>query len=502
MLRRRSRTVAAVVLALTMVLNFWPVLPSLADQQGTTDVREEAIRFIQENYVEEVGPEVLEKESIAEMIEALGDPYSVFLTADEYQDFLVSTGGSFGGVGMRVEQQGEYVIVAAPLPGTPAEKAGLKPGDKILKVDNIDVVGQTMEKVVHLIRGEPGTVVLLTIARDGEPEPLIFSLSREIIDLDMTEGKLLEDKIGYIRLHRFSQSASSDLDKQLAQLKSQGARGYILDLRDNPGGYLTAALGVSSTFLPLGNPLVHIVSRADGDTTYVSTTPALDVPLVVLVNEGSASASEIVAGAVQDSGKGIVVGTKSFGKGSVQSLKELSDGSAIKLTTAKYLTPNKREINSVGVTPDYMVEDPEEQLEKAVALLKEQIARLKPEVHITLAIDDREVLINHVAQELSHPPYLTRGITMVPVRLVGEAFGAQVMWDGDKKTVTVTFHGNNIILPIGAGKANVNGEEQALPAAPVINNGTSFVPARFIAEAFGAHVVWEAGSQRVIITLN
>lgn len=342
---------------------------------------ERVIEEIQRNYVKEVDRSTLLKGAISGMVEALDDPYSMYMDSSHYQDLKIHTQGTFGGIGITVGVKGKFITVIAPIEGSPGDKAGIRSGDRIIRVNGKEIVGLPLDKAVEMIRGPEGTQVTLTILRDQD-QTFEVTVTRATIEVPTVEGKLRDGGIGYIRIYTFNEKTSQRLNEVLKQLKGQGARGIVLDLRHNPGGRLDSAIKVAEAFVPRG-PIVHIVDRHGVKETYNSASEGLGLPLVVLVDQGSASASEIVAGAIQDRRLGLLVGGKTFGKGTVQSIIDLEAGTGLKLTTAQYLTPNGRAINDVGLTPDIQVErgDPQKgddpqwdpQLEKAVEVLKGQL---------------------------------------------------------------------------------------------------------------------------------
>jgi len=505
LLKHHKSAIYLLVCTLVTVLFLSMPLQALGAEKEADEQKPQLEEFykvyndILENYVDEVDMEKLEEGAIKGMLEEL-DPYSQYFTSEEYQDFQEHTDGVFGGVGMKIEKVGDYVQVVAPLPDTPAEEAGLQPGDKILMVGTEDVKGYTLKRVADMIKGEPGTSVVLTIGRENVSEPMIISLTRETIKLDVVESEMLENNIGYIRLKTFSLYSVREFKKAIYQLKADGAEGFILDLRNNPGGYLGAALSVASTFVDEKDNLVYVVSRDKDENTYWSTSPAIDMPLVVLINKGSASGSEIVAGAVQDHGVGVLVGTQSFGKASVQTVKDLENGAAYKLTTAKYLTPNRNDINGIGLTPDYLVEDPEKQLEKAKEVLLGLIKNAGGQITLQLQIGDKTLTVNGISQELSDSPYLDGGRMMVPLRCVEEL--AQVSWDPESNSIIVENGEKRLEFKEGSSKVRVNGREISLPVPVKVKNGTSFVPLRFLAEQFGAAIEWNEEKQQVELILQ
>ena len=312
----------------------------------------------------------------------------------------------------------------------------------------------------------------------------------------MVESEMLEGQIGYIKLTNFTSSSTMLYTRALNGLRSDGARGIILDVRNNPGGYLGAALSVASPFIKEGGNLVHIQSRADGDNTYYSTSKALGIPLVVLVNKGSASGSEIVAGAIQDHGAGTLVGTTTFGKATVQHMHELPNGGAVKITTSQYLTPNRRQINGVGIEPDVVVEDPEEQLKTAIEILKKKIGLgAKNNTNgITFKIGEKGMWVDGRFVPLNEAPYLNRdGVTMIPLRVIAEQLDFKVNYDSKKQKITLNKGDSQLIMWVGKKEALMNGQAKSLQSVPVVKNGTSLVPLRLVAEFFGAQVEWNDG---------
>ncbi|MCG0277447.1 MAG: S41 family peptidase [Thermanaeromonas sp.] len=295
--------------------------------------------------------------AIKGMVEALGDPYSSYLTPQVYRQLEEHVQGTYGGVGLLItlEEKEKRPVVVSPFKGTPAQRAGISSGDYILAIDGQDTAGMDLETAASLMQGEPGTKVELTILRPGEKEPRRVTLVRETIKIPTVDGQMLSGYpgIGYISLTMFNEQTGKDLDKLLNELRRQGLKALILDLRNNPGGSLQAAIEVASYFIPEG-PVAYIVSQKRTEALH-STGKYIKLPLAVLVNRGSASAAEIVAGAIKDAGSGVLIGETTFGKGVVQTIFPLKGGAAVKLTTHKYLTPSKRDIDKVGIAPDIQV---------------------------------------------------------------------------------------------------------------------------------------------------
>ena len=310
------------------------------------------LTVIERKYVDQPESEKLWHGSINGMVEALDDPHSIYMDAEQFDAFQSATSGSFGGVGLVVGEKDDELVVVSPIEGTPGEKAGVKSGDVILKIDDEDATKLNLSEAVEKIRGKEGTSVTLTVRRGQETKE--FTIVRDNIQVHAVSGKMLEGDIGYLRITNFNEVVADDLKKEYDRLEKEGMKRIILDLRDNPGGLLDQSVEVSELFVPKG-PVVSIVERNGNKTTYESKSEGSPYPVAVLVNQGSASASEIVAGAIQDTKSGTLIGTKTFGKGSVQGVYPLHSG-AVKLTIARYYTPNETLIDGVGITPDIVVE--------------------------------------------------------------------------------------------------------------------------------------------------
>ncbi len=320
------------------------------DLQAFTEV----FSKVKSDYVESVDDKKLIEDAIRGMLNGL-DPHSAFLNTSEFSDLKIGTTGQFGGLGIEVGMENGFVKVISPIDDTPASRAGIKASDLIIKLDEKSVKGMTLNEAVKIMRGKPNTSIDLTIVREGEPKPLVINITREIIRVKSVKNRVLEPGYGYVRITNFQSRTTTDLLKAISDLQKEGRlKGMILDLRNNPGGVLNGAVGVSDAFINDGL-IVYTEGRIDDSSHRYLATPGDSLngaPLVVLINGGSASASEIVAGALQDHKRGIILGTKSFGKGSVQTIQELRNGSAVKLTTARYFTPHGRSIQATGIEPD------------------------------------------------------------------------------------------------------------------------------------------------------
>jgi len=329
---------------------------------------------IKSNYVEEVDDKTLINNAIAGMVSNL-DPHSAYLDKDAFSDMQSSTQGEFGGLGIEVGAEDGYVKVISPIEDTPAARAGVMAGDLITRIDDTSTKGLPLNDAVKLMRGKPKTPIVLTIQRADSAKPIVLNIIRDVIKVRSVRSKMLDNGIGYVRVAQFQEKTGADLARHLTELGAKSApRGLVLDLRNDPGGLLTGAIGVSAAFLKPNALVVSTDGRtpdsrhkyfanpseyARGETDYLKGLPAWvkTVPMVVLVNVGSASASEIVAGALQDHKRAKVVGNRTFGKGSVQVILPLSEETAIKLTTSRYFTPDNRSIQATGIVPDIVVAD-------------------------------------------------------------------------------------------------------------------------------------------------
>jgi carboxyl-terminal processing protease len=399
MISKKKAVVIGIVLVLiTSILTFMitntfevvigeRVVVSKADYENLKDVEKllGLKEYVKKNYVEGAKDDSLMEGAMKGVFEALGDPYSVYMSASEFKSMNESTSGNFGGIGVIVTKSEEgYITVVAPVEDTPGEKAGIKTKDKIIKVDDKDLIGMELDKAVELIKGKPGTKVVLTISRGDVIQPMTFEITREMINQKAVKSEVKESNVGYIRINSFDSDADKDFKRELTSLKAKKIKGLILDLRQNPGGYVSSCLEIADEILGDGM-VVYTEDINKNRQVYNSKAGGLGVPLVILVDGGSASASEILAGAVKDRNAGLLIGEKTFGKGLVQSVESLKDGSGFKLTTQKYYTPNGISINKIGIEPNIEVkpmevkegQKPEDikdlQLERAMEEILKQI---------------------------------------------------------------------------------------------------------------------------------
>jgi len=331
---------------------------------------------IKQDYVVDVDDKELIEYAIRGMLSGL-DPHSAYLDAEQFTELQVGTTGQFGGLGIEVGMEDGFVKVIAPIDDTPAERAGVKAGDLVIRLDDTPVKGMTLSEAVKIMRGKPGTKIVLTIVRDGLDKPLEISITRDIIKVKSVKSRMLEPGYAYVRISQFQSKTADNLVDAVEALKKENdgpLTGLVLDLRNNPGGVLNGAVAVSDAFLTKGM-IVYTEGRIEDSRLRFNATPddiINGAPIVVLVNQGSASASEIVAGALQDHKRAIIMGSRTFGKGSVQTILPLSSDSALKLTTARYYTPSGRSIQAEGIKPDIELEQLQvESIEKNIEPLKE-----------------------------------------------------------------------------------------------------------------------------------
>jgi carboxyl-terminal processing protease len=349
----------------------------------------EVLSIVQNQYVDEVPPKELIYSAIKGTLRGL-DPHSSFLDPESYREMQVETSGSFGGLGIEITLRDDILTVVSPIEGTPAYRAGLLAGDRIVKIDGLATKDMQLADAVKKMRGKPGTKVTITIVREGWTETKDFEIQREQIRVHSVRTQDLGGGVEYVKLRQFQEQTAHDLDQVLEKFAKDGMKAIVLDLRNNPGGLLTSAVEVTEKFVDDGKLVVYTEGRVRNQNMRFSAHAKKtysDLPMVVLVNQGSASASEIVAGALQDYGRAIVVGTQTFGKGSVQTIIPLSDGSGLRLTTAKYYTPKGRSIHGKGITPDIVVEIPKDATPKPPHPAPDSAEELKRDVQLQRALD-------------------------------------------------------------------------------------------------------------------
>ncbi len=368
------------------------LLTQVKDEHDSQDLKavSEVIQIVKDKYIKDVEMEALTSGAIKGVIDSLGDPYSVFMNKKEFQDFISSLEGSLSGVGivLGIDDSTQDIIVVSPIKGSPAQKAGILPGDIIVKVNDTELSGKTLDEAAGMIRGEKGTKVTLYIKRNQNSDLIKLELVRDDIRISTVDYNIVDDaaKIGYIRISFFDSQTYNDFKIALDALQKQKIRGLVIDLRDNPGGSLDETVKIADEIL--GEGLIVYTEGKNGNRLgeYFSDESKTSVPITVMVNENSASASEILAGAIQDYKAGKLVGAKTFGKGSVQEVFSLEDGSGMKITIAKYYLPSGRCIDGEGIEPDFLVKNPEGS--NSFDLSKEKDAQLLKAIEVTKSLFD------------------------------------------------------------------------------------------------------------------
>ncbi len=379
-MKNRERVIWIIIICLLLVvttasgLNHWIFAGDSEKTYEQLRIFNEIFNLLRTEYYDEskVTPEHLIPGAIKGMIDTLDDPHTSYMSKEIFNELQTDTKGEFGGLGIVIGLRDKWITVIAPIDDTPAARVGVQAGDKIVEIDGKSTEGYTTMDAVKLLRGKVGTSVTITVKRKDKEEPLHFTIVRGIIKLETVKSTLIDGHIGYVRISQFSEPTGRALEKQLTDLLGRGIDSLIIDLRNNPGGLLPSVIEISDMFLSSG----VIVSTRGRDKSQDqifkahSQTLVPDLPLIVLINEGSASASEIFSGAIKDNKRGILLGEKSFGKGSVQTVRELPDGSGIRITTALYYTPSGKSINNIGIEPDEVVEEIKPTKEELAAIDK------------------------------------------------------------------------------------------------------------------------------------
>lgn len=336
-----------------------------ADQEAR--IHEVMKKVMEEHLNDRLDIRQLTDGAIRGMLDETGDPYTTYFTEKEFEEFYNELEGTFAGIGIYIQQQDDALIIDSVYEGSAAERAGLRSGDEIIAIDGKQMAGKPADQAAELMKGEPGSRITLTIKRDGQEQSI--TVQREIMQYSPVDSMMLENKIGYIALYTFSENSAEVFEKHLDKLKRDGMEGLILDLRDNGGGYLDASIAIADLIIDKGL-IVNVKNRTGKQTEVSARSGGIDVPLAVLINEYTASASEVLAGALQDHKMGTLIGAKTFGKGVVQELRPLEKGGILKLTVEEYFSPKMRKINGQGITPDIIVEDSDAQLLKAITYLQ------------------------------------------------------------------------------------------------------------------------------------
>ncbi|MEW5761677.1 MAG: S41 family peptidase [Bacillota bacterium] len=447
-MRRLSALVLAFAL-LCAVLMHGPA-QVLAEESGDLALIREVLDYAERYHIDRPPRQTLVEGAIWGIVESLEDPYASYLTREELESFMQEIEGRFGGVGIELEAAGDRVRVRNVLPGSPAAAAGLAPGDVITAVNGEEVTGLPPEMVALGIRGPEGTEVRLTVVREGRTFEV--SLVRRSIVLPGVVSAAPEDGIARISVRTFGSHTPAELREALLKQKAAGLKGLVLDLRGNEGGLLDAAMEIAGYFLGEGRIVAWLEGR-DGETPCRATSGVLvpDLPVVVLVDGNTASAAEILAGALRDWGRGILVGEPTFGKGSVQELLPLENGGALRVTTARYLTPCRRPVDGEGLVPDLKIETAVLAPLIAEVLLKDGMVGVDFEVY------GKEAVVNGRRVPLATPPVVKKGAVYVPLRFVAEAFGWKVDWERERGAV-LSRRGEKIVFPFDGKTVVVRGD--------------------------------------------
>ncbi len=370
--------VAIVTFVVTSIINYDGSIRYIISGKTEADISQKIntavsaiTKIIEEKYIGDIDKNILVEGALKGMVASIGDRYTEYYTKEELDDFTTSTLGNYVGVGiyMQADLTNNTITVLYPIAGSPAEEAGIKSGDKILKVDGVEYKAEELTELSDYIKGEEGTTVTLTIEREGNVSDVV--VTRKQVHINYVEGKMLEDNIGYISISTFDEGCTNDFLDAYNKLKDEGLKSLIIDLRDNGGGLVDEALGITELICDKNDVMLITVDKDNKkEVTKSKSDPTITVPIVMLTNKYSASASEIVAAALKENEKAEIVGEKTFGKGVIQELVNLSNGGALKVTTSEYYTPKENKINEVGITPDYEVTGANEQLEKAKEVVK------------------------------------------------------------------------------------------------------------------------------------
>ena len=431
---------------------------------------QEVMDYIYRHHIDKPELNQLTEGAITGMLERLNDPYTEYLSEDILEEYKDMLDGDFVGVGLRLQENGQYTQVLDLIPDSPASRADIKPGDLIIKVNGENIAGLFLDEVVSKIRGPEGTTVTLTVRRDSRD--IEVTLKRTPLSSPTVVSSKLSGNIGYIVVHSFGSQTADEFAVELDRLVSEGVKGLVIDLRNTPGGYLQAAVDMSGDFLPDKSLVVTTVDRDSIRDEYRSRGNAYwNDPVVILMNELTASASEVLAGALQDYGKAVLLGDTSYGKGVVQSIIPLESGGALKLTTARYLTPKGRSINGIGLDPDVRVLTQELQL-----ILAKNIVSLAAETVVKFSLIDKKASINGEEIPLQAAAYKAGGVVYVPLRFAMEALGYSVSWNEDARSIDLAGKNENIRLFADRASAVINGKDVALEASITTREGLSYMP--------------------------
>lgn len=488
--QKMKRRFAVLLILLFLIICVQPVSAQSNDSLLVAEIKD----ILWKHYYEPLPYNFLKQNSLEEVFSFINDPYTRYYSDEEFDDFLLSLEGKYGGIGLEIDLKDGQIIVTKIIPNTPASRVNIQQGDIITHVDNQPLANMDLEKIKDLFSGKAGTYIKIRTYRPRTDTYLSYLLTREDIYIKPVEASILSRNIGYIKILEFNQEAASDFSRQLKILRDQGIKGLILDLRDNPGGLIGTALDVSRELLPPGLfvKLYYRGEKPELITTVGNTGNPL--PLIVLVNKDTASAAEILAGAIQDRNAGIIIGTKTYGKATVQSMVPLVKGGALKFTSGKYLTPNGRQINGMGLNPDFYVPNSHSQIIEAIWMLNNKVHN-----SLTYQLNHNYYLINGQVKPCPVKPFLYSGNFMVPLRNTVESLGGKIKYS-NPDDIQISIGQDIIKLRLNQRYFTFNGQRHYLPVAPMLKNQQTMIPVRAIAQLLGAKVEWRPSTGQVVIS--
>ncbi|MBM7865442.1 PDZ domain-containing protein [Heliobacterium gestii] len=497
-MKQRSLPIPAFMIALLFACwatILYPLGAANAAESSKDDAKLAEVRqLISEYYVDPPATEVFQKNTIPDTIKALGDKHSLYLDEKEFKDLLESVNMNYFGVGMVIAPGGDYPLVEKTFPNSPAEKAGIQSGDAIIQINGESTHDLSVDKLAGKVRGPEGTTVSLVLRPAASEEERTIELKRQRIDLPQVEGKMLEGTIGYIHLSTFGDRTGKEFKAAYEKLQGAGMKQLIIDLRGNGGGEVTAAEEVGDFLLPEG-PLYHMAGRKLPKETFSTTGKERPLPMAVLVDDGTASASELLSGALRDRAHATLIGTRTYGKGSVQTFFNIKSGGVLKLTIARYTTALDHPVDKVGLTPDQPVELEPLQLIRA----KDVLSPPHPK-QLRLTLDQKEASVSNDSLTLVNPPVIQDDRTYLPLRFLGEALGGTVEYREGDQRATVTVDGKVLDIPLYGGEVQLNQQHFAdVEPLPVVNDRV-LAPVRVLSESLGFQVDFNEDTREVRIS--
>lgn len=448
-------------------------------------------QIVERHAVEPVDSTILRQQELGGIGSYINDPYFLYLNPDVFKHYLDNYQGYYGGIGAQIYHHEGKLVVWSVHANTPASAAGLRFLDEITGVDGRDVLGLSSQELTLLLRGLPGTKVTVTFLRDGKA--FTVTMTRAIIQIPTVRG-YMQDGVAVIELNNFNAQSPHDFRVVLTQLRLQYPHGLVVDVRGNPGGALSSVAEIAQELVPKG-PVVRIKNQQGNETILLSEKIPAPLPfLVILTDENTASAAEILAGAVQDRGTGLVIGGRSYGKGTVQSIFRLVDNGGLRLTTARFFTPLGKPIDRVGIQPDIEIYDRAAQLNFAVGFIKNNAAQ-----QMTLTIGQSRVWLRKSIVLADSPPFIHNNRSFIPLRLLAESMGYIVDWDPVRFTATLRRGERELRVPLLENAMYLNATKIPLETSVQIRSDRAFLPARAVAEALGAQVFWDNDARQVTI---